>query len=447
MRPTESEVMCELDGIARAGLLSPQEGHFLVFVVRAALAGQTRRLYQKALADDLEVASPKQVGVLATRVRGKLQQHYRSLPERPLVRIALPARGYAPQFLRQESTQQFGERVQTLVTNAKVAIDQRTLPGAAMALKFLDQALAHEVDHPLLLSLKAYCLATRSLYGTYPRLDLEHAERLVIRTRDVADRPWESWFADGCVQMALHWDWRAAGEAFEHAMRVSQSEAQYQPWYTTFLSGQGRADEAVELLRVAMLRAHDSPIVRADLASALIYAGRLDEAEETLTDAIDLFGPRAHYLLHVHRSILREARGDSRGALAAIEQAPLRWPRTAITLGFRALFAGLAGDVGTARRHFLKLRAARALSGAHLPAGQLGLAALGVGEISTALYWLREGAVVERDPNFVLISVYPFFRHLHHEPEFRALVASMGLPEPAGDLAAPELVGARASVR
>ena len=59
---------------------------------------------------------------------------------------------------------------------------------------------------------------------------------------------------------------------------------------------------------------------------------------------------------------------------------------------------------------------------------QLGLATLGAGDIEAAIGWLREGAEVERDPNFVLSNVYTFFRHLHGEPGFRALVVdTMGL--------------------
>jgi len=437
MTPSANEVEGELVRLQQANLLSPQESQFLELVVRAALRRQVGRLYQKALADDLGVASHKQVGVLATRVRGKLQRHYGSSLPATHVRIELSPRGYEPRFVYAAAPTALDEDLSVLVANAKAAIDHRTIPGAAMAIRFLDRALQREPGHPLLLSLKAYCLATRALYGTFPRHDLEEAERLVIQTRTQAARPWESWFADACVRMALHWDWEAAATAFDRAIALSQATAEYQPWYTAFLASQGRAAEAVSLLRVAMKRAHDSPIVRADLASALIHAGRLDEADETLDDAFSVFGSRAHYLLHVHRAILLEARGDSRGALAAIQRAPLRWPRTAVTLGFRALFSGLAGDRAAARRHFLKLRAARALPGAYVPAGQLGLAAVGLGEPRTALHWLHEGAVVERDPNFILIAVYPFFRHLYRETAFRDLVATMGLPAPrveaAGD--------------
>src|SRR5262249_50063825 len=148
------------------------------------------------------------------------------------------------------------------------------------------------------------------------------------------------------------------------------------------------------------------PILRADLASIQILAGRYDEAQDTIETTRALFGARTHYLLHVHQAILHEARGDAAAAVETIARMPLKWPKTTITLGLRALFSGLTGDRQTARRHFRKLRAARALAGHYIPAGQLCIAALGAGEIDTGMAWLREAAVVERDPNLVLSNVY-----------------------------------------
>ena len=355
------------------------------------------------------------------------------------MQIELPGRGYEARFSYRHALFSLNEGAQILVANAKAAIDQRTLPGAGTALKFLDRALEAEPGHPLILALKSYCHATRALYGTYPRSDLETAEGIVNETRGARVRPWESWFAEACVQMALHWDWAAAEYSFTQAIASSGGAAQYQPWYTAFLSSQGRAAEAAALLRVAVGRSHDSPIVRTDLAAVQIYAGRLDDADETIKTAFALFGERSHYLLHVHRAVLLEARGDSAGALATIEQVPLKWPRTAITLGLRALFSGLSGDRGTARRHFAKLRAARAVAGRYVPAGQLAIAALGAGDVTAAVTWLREGAVVERDPNLVLANVYPFLRHLHHDARFRTLVAdTMNLSLPTLNRTAPD---------
>jgi hypothetical protein len=176
------------------------------------------------------------------------------------------------------------------------------------------------------------------------------------------------------------------------------------------------------LLRVAVSRTHDSPIVRADLAASQIYAGQLNDAEETIHTAFALFGPRTHYLLYVHLAILHEARDEGAAALAAIDRVPLKWPRTTITLGLRALFSGLTGDRRTARRHYAKLRAARAITGRYVPAGQLCIAALGAGDAAAAVAWLREGAMIERDPNLVLTNVYPFFRHLYDDVGFRTFV-------------------------
>jgi hypothetical protein len=96
------------------------------------------------------------------------------------------------------------------------------------------------------------------------------------------------------------------------------------------------------------------------------------------------------------------------------------------------MFSGLAGDRRTARRHYAKLRALRLVGGAYVPAIQLCVAAFGTGDISTALSWLRQSAEAERDPNLVLCNVYPFFRHLHHDPGFRDIVVNtMHLALPA----------------
>lgn len=422
MKPPVDEILRELERISQSGLLSPQERALFQLIVQRTVDGDTGRLYQKALADELGIASAKQIGVIATRMRTKLADCYRVSQGLPAVQIELPERGYEARFFYRPPVFALSDRVQLLVANARAAIDQRTLPGAAAALKFLDLALETDARHPLILALKACCHATRALYGTYPRSDLETAEAIVEQTRSARDRPWESWFAEACVKMALHWDWSAAEASFKQAIALSGGDAQYQPWYTAFLACQSRAAEAVSLLRVAVSRAHDSPIVRADLAANQIYAGQLSEAEETIGTAFALFGPRTHYLLYVHLAILHEARGEGTAALAAIAQVPLKWPRTAITLGLRALFSGLAGDHRTARRHFTKLRAARALAGRYIPAGQLCIAALGAGDLTAAVAWLREGAIVERDPNLVLTNVYPFFRHLHHDPGFRTFV-------------------------
>lgn len=432
MNPTDTDVRLELDHLKKSGVLSPQECRLLERVVHYTLLGQVDQLYQKALADDLRIPNAKQIGVLATRIRMKLDEHYRAVHGALAIKIELPERGYEARFSYRDRPSGLSERSCLLVANAKTAIDHRTLPGAARALAFLDEGLRIDHDHPTLLSLKAYCYSTRALFGTLPRRDLLKAEAILEQIGPSAAHCWENWFARACVQMALHWDWDGARESFDRAIHLSGGEAKRQPWHCAYLASQGRAAEAIPLLELMVHRYHDSPIVRADLAAAQIYAGRYDDAEETIRTTMQLFGTRAHYLMWVYRAMLQEARGDAKAALSTLGDVPLKWPQTSITLGLRAYFSGLAGDRRSARRHFLKLQAARAVAGSFVPAGQLCAAAFGSGDVRAGVDWLRKGAVVERDPNLVLSNVYPFFRHLHDEPGFRAVVVdTMGLRLPS----------------
>jgi Tfp pilus assembly protein PilF len=420
-----AEILGEVARIAHSGVLSPQERALLRLIVERTLDGNTGQLYQKALADELTIENAKQVGVVATRIRTKLSRYYEQATGSSTLHISLSDRGYEALFTYRQTALVLGERARRAVANGKAALDQRTLPGIASAIKHLRAADAEatETERTLLRALTALCHATRAMYGTYPATDLKKAEAIIADVKaSPGSRPWESWFAEACVHMALHWDWPAADLAFERAIALSGGVARQLPWYTAFLASQGRAHEAVPLLQAAVSQWYDSPIVRADLAGIQIFAGHYEDAHETIQTAFSLFEERTHYLLHVHKAILHEARGDSAAAATVIEQVPLKWPQTSITLGLRALFSGLAGDRKTARRHFTKLRAARMLPGQYIPAGQLCIAALGAGDIDGAVEWLREGAVVERDPNLVLTNVYPFFRHLRGSDAFRTLV-------------------------
>ena len=431
MKPTSAEIQRELDHIKRCRVLTPQEHALLERIVSLTIKGETGRLYQKALAEDLQIASPRQIGVIATRVRAKLNRHSCQHQRRLAVRIELPDRGYEAQFSFRDLARDLSDRSRALLANAKAALDHRTVPGAATALSYLGKALEHDPDHPLLLSMKAYCHATRAVFGTVPRADLQAADAILDQTRSATPRCWESWFAEACVAMALRWDWAGAKTAFDKAIALN-GEAQRQPWYCAFLASQGSAADAIPLLQLTVNRSHDSPIARADLVAAEIWAGRYDAAAATIRTTMHLFGARAHYLMWVYQAILEEATGNPQRAVATLAQVPLRWPQTSITLGLRAYFSGLNGDVRTARRHLLKLKTARSVAGKFVPSAQLSAAAFGAGDHQQGVDWLRRGALDERDPNLVLANVYPFFRHLHRHPGFRAVVVdTMGLRLPA----------------
>lgn len=428
----QPEIARALAHAARSAGLTVQERSLLEHLVKHTVAGDTARLYQKAIAEDLKMPTPdgRQVGVVAARLRAKLREC--PSPGGDALRIALAERGYAVDFFFPHVAHSLDDATRLAVANAKAALDQRTIPGANAALRHLAHAFAATPDHPLHRALEALCYATRAMYGTSPRSDLERAER-ILQPTTASVRPWEAVFTEACVRMALHWDWEGAGRAFDRAIAMSGGVAEQHPWYTAFLASQCRAHEAVPHLRKAVTAAFDSPIVRADLAINQIFAGQLDDAQETLDTAFALFGERAHYLLFIHQAILLEARDNPRGAAEAIVLVPLSWPHTAITFGLRALFSGLSGKRGRAYRKFIELRAARVVARRHVPAAQVAIAALGAGRVDEAVSLLHEGAVKDRDNNLVLLNVFPFFRHIHDHAGFRELLQTMRLRLPASN--------------
>ena len=98
MKPPADEIVREVERILRSNLLSPQERALFRRIIRRTLEGDTSQLYQKALADELGIANAKQIGVVATRIRSKLADHYRRLPSEPGVQIEVSSRGYEALF-------------------------------------------------------------------------------------------------------------------------------------------------------------------------------------------------------------------------------------------------------------------------------------------------------------------------------------------------------------
>lgn len=121
MAQLPAEIEGELERLGRSDFLTPQELALLRVIVLASTRGETANLYQKAIAHELGIADSKQVGVIASRLRTKLAEHYRAAPQGALV-IELPPRGYVPRFVYRHSTATV-DRVQGLIADARQAVD------------------------------------------------------------------------------------------------------------------------------------------------------------------------------------------------------------------------------------------------------------------------------------------------------------------------------------
>ena len=378
----------------RGGLLSRQERALLQRIVERIVDGDTSRLYQKALAEDFGIASAKQIVVIATHLRAKLAGHYHRRRDCRRCRSNCPAAATKPASAI--ATPCFAERGRpVLVADARAAIDQRTLPGAGTR-SAPGCALEAEPGHPLILALKSYC--TRRARVCAPiRARISRSPRASSREREAPGSVPGRAGSRSCVQMALHRT--GPRRSTSSPRRLPRAAARRSmTLVTAFLSSQGRATEAAarcawrSVGRTIAVLPH-RPGRRPDVA------GRLDDADETIRRPSRCSASDPRLLPTFMGSTSRSPRRQRRRA-RSIEQVPLKSPRTAITRTARVVQRPVRGS----RHGTTALREAQAgWCGRRSlrSAGQLAIAALGAGDETAAVTWLREGAVVERDPNLV----------------------------------------------
>jgi tetratricopeptide (TPR) repeat protein len=92
--------------------------------------------------------------------------------------------------------------------------------------------------------------------------------------------------AQAYARMIFELDWTAAERGYRRALELSPGNALAHDLYGRMCAGLGRFDEAIALHR----RAHelDPLVVRADLATSLLRAGRNGEAARIMAEAVQL---------------------------------------------------------------------------------------------------------------------------------------------------------------
>jgi hypothetical protein len=428
-QPDVYEVTHAIDLIRRKAELPLGEFRLLSHVVERALEGGAEDLSQKTIAEDvfgrdLSEFNPKADSIVRTtaaKLREGLMAYYAGRGQADPLVVELPRGSYAPRFSRRA---RLSPEATSRLWSARVALEARTVSGFAVAIKHLNVVLEESPNLSLALALKAEALASRGIHGARPRPVLEEARCLAAQAVDQPHPVWQAWLAQGIVEQALNWNWKAADRAYRQALEMSGGEAGTHVWYTAFLVGQGRPKEGISHLQRNVDRfGYSNPTCIGDLSMLLMLSREYDAAHAAIEAAIEA-APQ-YYQHHMNRAILLEAIGDPAGAVRALSQTPLRLHERPVTWALRALFAGLSGSPAVARRRISWFRAAQK-AGKYIPPNQFAACWLGAGEPDEAVRCL-EAAAEDRDPLVVWFHAYPFFRHLHGCASFRNLIERIGL--------------------
>ena len=220
------------------------------------------------------------------------------------------------------------------------------------------------------------------------------------------------------------WDWETAEQAYRHAIEVNPSYATARIWYTMYLYGMERFDEAVVQAARAQQLDPASPFVNTMAGRALFYAGRVDEAFASWQRALEL-DPKYPFCI-VAMAGSYASLGKYAQAIAVVQARLLDNPKEPFLFGVLAHIYGQLGQRAKALELIANLTQ-REAAGEIMPAFALVWAHAGVGDRDQAFARLEKAAAEKRD-RMVWVKVDPLLAPLRSDPRYQDLVRRMNFP-------------------
>ena len=233
----------------------------------------------------------------------------------------------------------------------------------------------------------------------------------------------EAYACRGCLRSVFEWAWTDGEGDFLKAIELDPSYPTAHQWYAiNHLVPRGRDDEATAQLRQAVNLDPLALVTRMSLGMASYFAGRYDQAIDTLLRTIQLdsgFG-MAHAFLGA--AYLEQGRhNDARDHVDAALRICGRTPEIIAALGD---LQARCGDVEGARTSLQEL--ARTSASRYVSPGRMAQVHVALGEHTRALDLLEE-AVAGHAADLAWLGVRPVFANLRGEPRFVALLGKLGL--------------------
>lgn len=223
------------------------------------------------------------------------------------------------------------------------------------------------------------------------------------------------------VNMYYFWNWRAADEGYKKAIELNPNYATAHQWYSEYLAGIGRFDEALAEIRRAEEIDPLSPVINAGEVWVLYWARRYDEAIEKgrrLTEQNPNFAEVNEYLKRSY---------DQKGMYAdAIAARQMR--RKLVGLDSAMTPALTRAAAAKTPAEYWAARLEQELAEAQTEGAEtFDLAEIysQLGDKDKAFYWLGK-AVDERTYSVMYLKFAPNFDPIRNDPRFNDLLRRVG---------------------
>jgi TolB-like protein/Flp pilus assembly protein TadD len=303
-------------------------------------------------------------------------------------------------------------------------LDRLTPEGRQMGLQYLEQAIEIDPEYASAYAgLADYYMQLAEFGGLAPKEVAPQAKAAALKALELDDSLASAHLTLASVSLSYEWDWAAAEEALQQALKLNPSGAGVHKSYAHYLSAMGRYEEAVAEMRKAQRLDPLNPTFNVHVGWHLYWAREYDEAMKQIVTAIELdpnwWDP------HYHLGQVYEQMGTLEEAIAELEQA-VSLSRSPVSLAGLGHAYGLAGRREEAQRIALELEDESKRR--YVPPYQIAAVYAGLGDRDEAFACL-ERAYDERDVWLTSIVREPMFDPLRSDPRFRDLLRRMNLPE------------------
>jgi len=310
-----------------------------------------------------------------------------------------------------------------LYLRGRNSLNKFTQEGYRSGLIDFDAAIARDPNFALAWASIAEAHAEMCIDGSLnrsPEETIRLAKEAAARALELDNELGDVHGISGLIQFAFDFDWRGAERSFLRAIELSPGSAQVHEHYSWLCTSLERYDDALREVRRA--RELDPILIRSDVATTLLRAGRveeaLDEARRSIQD--DPEAPRCH-------SVLGWAlifHGEKAAGIASLEKAVALSPGATLFLSQLGQACAMTGDLERPRQILEQLRD----RATHEFVSPYHFAYLysGLGNADAALDYL-ERAFERRSGAIYGIKGSFLFNNLRIHPRFVSLVHRMNL--------------------
>jgi len=121
-----------------------------------------------------------------------------------------------------------------------------------------------------------------------PKEAFSKAKASVSKALELDDSLGEAYTSLAFVNMCFDWNWAEADKNYQRGLELSPKNAYAHGWYSIFLVGQRRENEAIEEAHTALEFEPLSPIMNALLGVVLGYGGDIEKGREQLRKALEM---------------------------------------------------------------------------------------------------------------------------------------------------------------